>query len=180
MARKVSMDELNRMSADEFKNSEKSNFVFVLNNIRSLNNVGSIFRTADAFRAEKIYLCGLTGTPPHRDITKTALGAEETVMWQYEKDIVALLHTLKQKQYKIIAVEQAKESLMLQYFIPNSVQKYAFVLGNEVFGVDDEVVAISDMCVEIPQFGTKHSLNVAVSAGIIAWNFVEKHLKNLT
>lgn len=175
--RKLSMDDLNRLSVEDFKNVEKNPFVFVLDDIRSLNNVGSVFRTADAFRAEKIYLCGLTGTPPHRDITKTALGADESVEWEHSSDALALVQKLKSEGYKIAALEQAEGSIMLNDFEPHMPDKYAFVLGNEVFGVSDSLIEQCDVCLEIPQFGTKHSLNVSVSAGIVAWDFVSKILK---
>jgi len=178
--RKLSMDDLGRLSVEDFHQTSKHPFVFVLDDIRSLNNVGSVFRTADAFLAEKIYLCGLTGTPPHRDITKTALGADESVAWEQTKDVLELAKKLKYEGYLIVALEQAEGSMMLQEFAPLSGQKYAFVLGNEVFGVNEELISQCDICLEIPQFGTKHSLNVAVSAGIIAWDFVSKRLKNLT
>lgn len=178
--RKLSMDELNRLSAEEFRKVPKHAFVFVLDDIRSLNNVGSIFRTADAFRATKMYLCGLTGTPPHRDITKTALGADETVEWEQSADLLQLIERLKSEGYLIAALEQAEGSTKLHEFLPQPGQKYAFILGNEVFGVNDEAIAQCDICLEIPQFGTKHSLNVAVSAGIVAWDYMSKVIKNLT
>ena len=174
---KLSMDELNRLSVEEFQAIPKHNFIFVLDNIRSLNNVGSVFRTADSFRATRIYLCGLTGTPPHRDITKTALGADESVEWEHYPDILELINKLKLEGYQIAALEQAEGSTMLNNFLPIPNQKYAFILGNEVFGVNEDVVNQCDICLEIPQFGTKHSLNVAVSAGIVAWDYVAKILK---
>ena len=180
LARKLSMDDLNRLSVDEFREVPKHSFVFILDDIRSLNNVGSVFRTADAFRATKMYLCGLTGTPPHRDITKTALGADESVEWEHIADILTLISQLKAEGYIVVAIEQAENSTKLHEFVPDSNQKYAFILGNEVFGVNEEAIAASDVCLEIPQFGTKHSLNVSVSAGIIAWDYVSKVLKNLT
>lgn len=180
LARKLSMDDLNRLSVDEFREVPKHSFVFILDDIRSLNNVGSIFRTADSFRATKMYLCGLTGTPPHRDITKTALGADESVEWEHIADVLTLISQLKVEGYVIVAIEQAENSTKLHEFVPDSDQKYAFILGNEVFGVNEEAIAASDVCLEIPQFGTKHSLNVSVSAGIIAWDYVSKVLKNLT
>jgi 23S rRNA (guanosine2251-2'-O)-methyltransferase len=178
--RKVSMEELNRLSVEDYQLAPKHSFVFVLDDIRSLNNVGSVFRTSDAFRAEKIFLCGLTGTPPHRDITKTALGADESVAWEKCADVLELLARLKTEGYTIVALEQAEGSTKLQDFAPKLSYKYAFVLGNEVFGVNEEVVSQSDICLEIPQFGTKHSLNVSVSAGIVAWDYVSKILKILT
>lgn len=174
------MDELDRLSAEEFRNSPKHAFVFVLDDIRSLNNVGSIFRTADAFRAAKMYLCGLTGTPPQREISKTALGAEESVAWEYREDMSALLEALKTEGYRIVALEQAEGSTKLHEFRPEPAVRYAFILGNEVFGVNDEAIDHCDICLEIPQFGTKHSLNVAVSAGIVAWDYLSKVMKNLT
>lgn len=177
---KLSMDDLNRLSVDEFREVPKHSFVFILDDIRSLNNVGSVFRTADAFRATKMYLCGLTGTPPHRDITKTALGADESVEWEHITDVLTLISQLKVEGYVVVAIEQAENSTKLHEFVPDSDQKYAFILGNEVFGVNEEAIAASDVCLEIPQFGTKHSLNVSVSAGIIAWDYVSKALKNLT
>lgn len=170
------MEDLNRLSVEAFRETPKHDFVFVLDNIRSLNNVGSIFRTADAFRAEKIYLCGHTGTPPHRDITKTALGADESVAWEYHSDTANLIAQLNTEGYVTVAVEQAKESKFLNDFQPKMGQKYAFILGNEVFGVSDEVLQQCNFCLEIPQFGTKHSLNVSVSAGIVAWDFVSKKM----
>jgi len=176
--RKVSMEELNRLSLEDYRLAPKHSFVFVLDDIRSLNNVGSVFRTSDAFRAEKIFLCGLTGTPPHRDITKTALGADESVEWEKCAEVMELLARLKAEGYIVVALEQAEGSTQLQDFAPEPNRKYAFVLGNEVFGVNEEVVRQSDICLEIPQFGTKHSLNVSVSAGIVAWDYVSKMLKS--
>lgn len=177
--RKLSMDELDRLSAEEFRNAPKHSFVFILDDIRSLNNVGSIFRTADAFRATKMYLCGLTGTPPQREISKTALGAEESVAWEYRDDLLTLLDMLKSEGYRLIALEQAEGSTKLHEFYPEADQKYAFILGNEVFGVNEDALAYCAICLEIPQFGTKHSLNVAVSAGIVAWDYLSKVMKNL-
>jgi tRNA G18 (ribose-2'-O)-methylase SpoU len=177
--RKLSMDELNRLSVAEFREVPKHSFVFVLDDIRSLNNVGSIFRTADAFRAEKMYLCGLTGTPPHRDITKTALGADESVDWEQCPDLLQLIDRLKSDGYQMVALEQAENSTKLHEFQPDLNKKYAFILGNEVFGVNEEAIAQCDICLEIPQFGTKHSLNVAVSAGIVAWDYMSKVIENL-
>lgn len=172
--RKLSLDELNRLSVDDFKQAEKFSYCLILDDIRSLNNVGSVFRTADAFRAEKLYLCGITGQPPHRDITKTALGATESVDWQYTADIVSLIQQLRMDGWLIVAVEQAEGSVLLNDFSPVINKPYAFVLGNEVTGVRDEVVQLADIVLEIPQFGTKHSLNIAVTAGIICWDFLQK------
>jgi 23S rRNA (guanosine2251-2'-O)-methyltransferase len=174
--RKLQMEEMNRLSIEEFKKAEKFPYVIVLDNIRSLNNVGSFFRTADAFRAECIYLGGYTQAPPHREITKSALGAELAVPWQKADDMVVLVQQLQREGYLLIAVEQAVGSVPLHRFSPVPGQKYAFVFGNEVEGVSEEIMAQTDLCLEIPQFGTKHSFNVSVSAGIVLWKFVEKNL----
>lgn len=170
--KKLKLEDLKRLSEKEFKIAEKNSFVLVLDSIRSLNNVGSIFRTADSFIAEKIYLCGITGTPPHRDIHKTALGATETVSWEHRTDIQSLLIELKSDKYRIISLEQTNESIMLHKFLPNMEEKYAFVIGNEVSGVSDEALNLSEFCLEIPQYGTKHSLNVSVATGILVWNYI--------
>ncbi|WP_128544198.1 RNA methyltransferase [Larkinella soli] len=180
MPRKVSVDELNRLSVEAFRQAPKYPYCLILDDIRSLNNVGSVFRTADAFRAEKLYLCGITGTPPHRDITKTALGATESVDWEHVPDIIGLVARLRGEGWRIAAVEQAEGSVLLQHFKPTAGQKVAFVLGNEVNGVRDEVIAQSDVVLEIPQYGTKHSLNIAVSTGIVCWDFLLKLGQNLT
>lgn len=177
MPRKVSVDELNRLSVDAFKQATKFPFCLILDDIRSLNNVGSVFRTADAFRAEMIYLCGITGVPPHRDITKTALGATESVAWTYVPDAAVLARQLQSEGWVIAALEQAEGSISLLNFEPDVNKKYAFVLGNEVTGVSDAVINTADLVLEIPQFGTKHSLNVAVSAGIVCWNFIQNVTK---
>ena len=168
------MTELNRLSVDEFKEVDKFPYVLILDNVRSMNNVGSVFRTADAFMAEKVFLCGITAQPPHRDITKTALGADESVTWQYAESTLTLCQQLRIEGYKIMAVEQVENALMLNDFQPITGQKYAFVLGNEVTGVSQEVVEFADRCLEIPQFGTKHSLNIAVTTGVVAWDFICK------
>ena len=173
---KLSMDELNRLSVEEFKSAAKHSFVFILDDIRSLNNVGSVFRTADAFKASKIYLCGLTGTPRHRDITKTALGADESVEWEHVEEVLALITQLKTEGFTVVSIEQAEGSTLLHEFKPVANQSYAFILGNEVFGVNEDVVNQSDICLEIPQFGTKHSLNVSVTAGIVAWDYISKSI----
>lgn len=175
--RKLKLEELNRLSEEEFKKAPKNNFVLVLDSVRSLNNVGSAFRTADAFRAEKVYLCGITGTPPHREINKTALGATESVDWEYVPEALELVKRLKSEGWKIISLEQTTFSTSLQNFSPDADAKYAFVFGNEVFGVNQEVIEYSDLCLEIPQFGTKHSLNVSVSVGIICWHYVNSLLQ---
>lgn len=176
MVRKLEMEEMNRLTVEEFRQASKFPFVVVLENIRSLNNVGSFFRTADAFRAEALYLGGFTQSPPHREITRSALGAELAVHWEKAIDTPALIRQLRAEGYVIAAVEQAVGSVPLHHFNPEKGQRYAFVFGNEVEGVSEEVLGLSDVCLEIPQFGTKHSFNVAVSAGIVLWKFVEKNL----
>lgn len=170
--RKIKNEELGRLTVDEFKFSQKNSVILVLDNIRSLNNVGSAFRTGDAFLIEKIYLCGITGKPPHRDINKTALGATDTVAWQHEENTLEVIENLKKEDWTILSVEQADNSLSLEQFKPNKEEKYCFVFGNEVFGVEQEVINASDECLEIPQFGTKHSLNISVSIGIILWHHI--------
>lgn len=177
--KKLETSEIQRLSVQEFQNTHKNNFVIVLDDVRSLHNVGSAFRTADAFAAEKIYLCGITGTPPNREIQKTALGATESVTWEYIEKVNELIETLKSKGYIIVSIEQAHNSTLLQNFIVDTKEKYAFVFGNEVFGVNADIVANSDICLEIPQFGTKHSLNVSVSIGIVCWHLVNEQLKKV-
>ena len=169
---KLSMGELNRKSVEEFKRSEKIPVVVVLDNIRSMHNVGSVFRTADAFLLESIYLCGYTPQPPHRDIHKTALGATETVEWKYFSDQKDALKQLHGAGYRIFAIEQAKESILLQNFIFKQDEKLAVIFGNEVSGVGDEILKLCDGCIEIPQLGMKHSLNISVAAGIVLWELV--------
>ena len=171
MSRKLKIDELNRLTIDEFKSSEKIELVVVLDNIRSLNNVGSVFRTSDAFRVKKIILCGITATPPHNEIHKTALGAEDSVEWVYVKETLDAVKELKLNGYKVCAIEQVENSLLLDNFCPDKSEKYAVILGNEVKGVQQSVVNESDNILEIPQFGTKHSLNVSVTTGIVIWHF---------
>jgi 23S rRNA (guanosine2251-2'-O)-methyltransferase len=170
------MDELNRPSAEEFNSEEKFPFVLVLDSVRSLNNVGSVFRTSDSFKAKAIWLCGLTGCPPHREIQKSALGATETVAWHYEEAITNCIRKLKETGHVVFAIEQAfgSQSLNNVDFLPE--RKYAFILGNEISGVSDEAMELVDGVIEIPQFGTKHSLNVAVTAGIVSWEFVSRIL----
>ena len=163
--RKLLNEELNRLSAEEYKEAEKLPLVVVLDNVRSLNNIGSVFRTSDAFRLSKIYLCGITATPPHREIHKTALGAEESVDWAYFEETTDAVKELKNEGYTILSVEQAENSISLETFTITPGQKYAFVFGNEVKGVQQEVIDLSDNCIEIPQFGTKHSFNISVTAG---------------
>src|ERR1043165_2289645 len=172
--RKLLNEELPRLTMEEFKEQAKSPVVIVLDNVRSHLNVGSIFRTADAFLIEAIYLCGITGTPPHRDIHKTALGATETIAWKHFENTLDAINDLKQAGYKIISIEQAENATMLNEFLPVAGEKYAVVFGNEVDGVGQEIVSASDTVVEIPQYGMKHSLNIAVSAGIVIWDMVQK------
>ncbi|GAB3893690.1 RNA methyltransferase [Spirosoma agri] len=171
---KLSLDELNRLSVVDFKESEKFPYCLILDDIRSLNNVGSVFRTADAFRADTLYLCGITGQPPHRDITKTALGATESVSWTYVADVVSLVRQLQAAGWVVAAIEQAAGSTSLSDFEPEPNKRYAFVFGNEVTGVRDDLIQLADLVLEIPQFGTKHSLNIAVTAGIVCWDFIQK------
>ena len=171
---KLSLEKLNRISVEEFKQAEKTPITVVLDNVRSALNVGSVFRTCDAFRIERIVLCGITATPPNNEIRKTAIGAEQSVEWTYAKDSVAAVNDLKAQGYTIIAVEQAAESVQIQDFSPTGIAKAALVFGNEVKGVDDGIMDICDICLEIPQFGTKHSLNVSVSAGIAIWEVFKK------
>ncbi|GAA4830705.1 RNA methyltransferase [Algivirga pacifica] len=171
--KKLTTEELNRISPEEFKEKSKHPVVIVLDNIRSLNNVGSAFRTADAFMVDKLYLCGITGTPPHRDIQKTALGAQETVEWKHYPSTLEALEELKKEGYKLIAVEQTSGSTMLQDFQCDKEEKIALVFGNEAFGVDDQVIEAVDMALEIPQFGTKHSLNISVTIGIVLWQYLQ-------
>lgn len=168
--RKLSLKELNRVNVATFKEQEKTPLVIVLDNVRSALNVGSAFRTADAFALEKLYLCGITATPPHREILKTAIGATESMDWEYTKQTVDAIQVLKTQGFQILAVEQATESIPLQEFTPEAHQKYALVFGNEVKGVGEEVMALVDACLEVPQFGTKHSLNISVCLGVVVWD----------
>jgi tRNA G18 (ribose-2'-O)-methylase SpoU len=177
--RKLSMDELNRKSVDEFKEAEKMPVVVVLDNIRSMHNVGSVFRTADAFLLRGIYLCGYTPQPPHRDIHKTALGATETVEWKYESTTVEAVKQLKQAGYRVYAVEQVQNSIPLNRFDMNQQEPVAVVFGNEVSGVEEEVLKLCDGCIEIPQLGMKHSLNISVAAGIVLWELVRNKISNI-
>jgi 23S rRNA (guanosine2251-2'-O)-methyltransferase len=174
--RKLDIEEMGRLSVEAFRAADKMPFVIVLDNIRSLNNIGSFFRTADAFRAEKILLCGYTQSPPHREITRSALGAEQSVAWEKAASAVTAVKKLKADGYKVLAVEQVEGSTLLQNFDPERGTSYAFVFGNEVEGVADDVLDLVDGCLEIPQFGTKHSFNVSVCAGIVLWDFVRKNL----
>ncbi|MDR3695868.1 RNA methyltransferase [Mucilaginibacter sp.] len=172
--RKLKLDELNRVTVAEFKAGEKLPVVVVLDNVRSMHNIGSIFRTADGFAVEKMCLCGITARPPHREIEKTALGATQSIIWEYFDDPVQAVDQLRSDGYRIVAVEQAENSTMLHDFEIVKGEKYALVFGNEVNGVSDEVMAKIDACIEIPQFGTKHSFNIVVSAGIVLWDLFSK------
>jgi 23S rRNA (guanosine2251-2'-O)-methyltransferase len=172
--RKLKLDELNRVSVAEFKAGVKLPVAVVLDNVRSMHNIGSVFRTADGFAVEQICLCGITAQPPHREIEKTALGATQSVNWSYFETPLAAIEQLRADGYKVIAIEQAEKSMMLQEFTPVPGKKYALIFGNEVNGVSDEVMKNIDACIEIPQFGTKHSFNIVVSAGIVLWDFFTK------
>ncbi|RMA56658.1 RNA methyltransferase [Ulvibacter antarcticus] len=168
--RKLKNSELDRISSEEFISSEKTPLIIILDNIRSLNNIGSVFRTADAFLIQKIYLCGFTATPPHKDIQKTALGATDSVDWEYAEDTLPLIEKLQKEGVFVTSIEQSENSIMLDKFETDKNRTYAVVFGNEVKGVAQNVVTASDAVIEIPQFGTKHSLNIAVSAGIVLWD----------
>ena len=172
--RKLKITELNRISVEEFKEAEKLPLVVVLDNIRSLHNIGSVFRTSDAFRIECIYLCGITAIPPHPEMHKTALGAEFTVDWKYVDNSVEAVDNLKAEGYIVYSVEQAEGSVMLDELVLDKTTKYPVVMGNEVKGVQQEVIDHSHGCIEIPQYGTKHSLNVSVTAGIVIWDLFKK------
>jgi 23S rRNA (guanosine2251-2'-O)-methyltransferase len=171
---KLKLDDLQRVSVSEFKEQEKLPVVVVLDNVRSMHNVGSVFRTGDGFSIEKLYLCGITAQPPHREIEKTALGATQSVDWVHFPDTLQAISSLKEEGYKIIAIEQASGSVMLNTYKPEADQKYALIFGNEVNGVSDEAMKAIDECIEIPQFGTKHSFNIVISAGIVLWDFFAK------
>mgnify|MGYP006074357727 FL=1 len=172
--RKLKNNELGRITVDAFKAVQKTPIIVILDNIRSLNNIGSVFRTSDAFLIEKIYLCGICATPPNKEIHKTALGATVSVAWEYVEDTLTLVEKLKAEDVKILAIEQAENSTKLNTFFPEKNVKYAIVLGNEVKGVQQEVVSASDLCIEIPQVGTKHSLNISVSCGVVLWDLFQK------
>ena len=172
--RKLKTEELNRVGIEEFKQQEKLPVVVILDNVRSMHNIGSIFRTSDGFAIENIYLCGITAHPPHREIEKTALGATNSIEWSYYENTCDAINDLKTLGYKIIAIEQAENSTMLNDHIPDKTEKYALIFGNEVNGVSDEAMKMIDLCIEIPQFGTKHSFNIVVSAGIVLWDFFAK------
>ncbi|MFZ4520801.1 MAG: RNA methyltransferase [Bacteroidales bacterium] len=172
--RKLTMPELGRMTVEEFKSSEKLPVVVILDNLRSQNNIGSVFRTADAFRLQGIYLCGITATPPHREIQKTALGATESVDWYFSPTTLEAVAALKSEGFTILAVEQAEGSISLPDYQPAKGEKLAIIFGNEVNGIDDEVLPYVEKCIEIPQFGTKHSINVSVAVGIVIWDLFGK------
>jgi 23S rRNA (guanosine2251-2'-O)-methyltransferase len=174
--RKLLNEELNRKSVDEFKSSSKTPIVIVLDNVRSLHNVGSVFRTADAFLIEAIYLCGITGTPPNKDIQKTALGSTDTVAWKHFKTTTEAIQELKLRKYPVYSIEQAESAVMLNQFTPDSKNGLAVVFGNEVKGVQQEVIDMSNAVIEIPQIGTKHSLNISVSVGVVVWDLYNKLL----
>ena len=172
--RKLKLDELNRASVSEFKSQDKLPLAIVLDSVRSMHNVGSVFRTGDGFAVEQICLCGITGQPPHREIEKTALGATQSVNWSFYQNPLDAVQELRANGYIIIAIEQAAGSIMLDEFVPEPGKKYALIFGNEVNGVSEEVMSVIDHCIEIPQFGTKHSFNIVVSAGIVLWDFYSK------
>ena len=172
--RKLKNSELDRLSVEEFKSSSKNPIIIVLDNIRSLNNVGSVFRTCDAFLIQKIYLCGITARPPHRDIHKTALGSTESVDWEYVEDSKDLIERLKSKKIKVISIEQAEKATQLHDFLPVANTTYAIVFGHEVKGVSPGLITLLDGCIELPQSGTKHSLNISVCCGIVCWEFYKK------
>ena len=171
------MDQLNRKSAEQFKNAQKVPIVIVLDNVRSMNNVGSVFRTADAFLLQAVYLCGVTATPPHREIQKTALGATETVTWKHFPSTIDAINDLRKDGFTIYAVEQVEKSMMLDKIKPAS-EKIALIFGNEISGVDQEALDMCEACIEIPQYGTKHSLNLAVSVGIVVWGLFQNQKRD--
>ena len=172
--RKLENSELERKSIEAFKKSEKTPLILVLDDIRSLHNIGSVFRTADAFLIEKIYLCGITAMPPNKEIHKTALGATETVTWEHQENVLEVIEKLKAENVMTLAIEQVESAVFLQNFEVEKGKKYALIFGNEVYGVSQEAVALCDGCIEIPQLGTKHSLNISVSAGIVVWDLFQK------
>lgn len=168
--RKIENSELDRKSIEEFKQAEKTPIIVVLDDIRSLHNIGSVFRTSDAFLIEKIYLCGITATPPNKEMNKTALGATDTVAWEYNEDVLEVIKNLKATNIEVYAIEQVENAIFLDNFKTEPNKKYALVFGNEVFGVNQEAVKLCDGAIEIPQLGTKHSLNISVSTGIVIWD----------
>ena len=175
--RKLKITELNRLTVDEFKQANKLPLAVILDEVRSLHNIGSVFRTSDAFLVERIYLCGITATPPHPEMLKTALGAEDTVDWKYVKHTLEAVEELHNEGYTVLAIEQVEGSTMLDELELEPDKKYAIVMGNEVKGVQQEVIDACDGCIEIPQYGTKHSLNVSVTTGIVLWEFANKLIK---
>ena len=177
--RKLENSELDRKSVTDFKLANKTPIVIILDDIRSLHNIGSVFRTSDAFLIEKIYLCGITASPPNKEIHKTALGATDTVAWEYAKDVLEVITKLKAENTTVYAIEQVENAVFLDNFQPIKETKYALVFGNEVYGVSQEAIKMCDGCIEIPQLGTKHSLNISVSAGIVVWDLFQK-MKNLS
>ncbi|MFD1315062.1 TrmH family RNA methyltransferase [Namhaeicola litoreus] len=172
--RKLKNSELGRLEIQEFKEAKKIPLIIILDNIRSLNNIGSVFRTADAFLVEKIYLCGITAQPPHKEIHKTALGATESVTWEYRENVMDLIADLQNERVTVASIEQAENSLYLNEFSAQGITRLAVIFGNEVKGVQQKVVTASDLCLEIPQFGTKHSLNISVSCGVVLWDLFQK------
>ncbi len=172
--RKLENKELERKTVEDFKQAEKTPITIILDDIRSLHNIGSVFRTSDAFLIEKIYLCGITATPPNKEIHKTALGATETVAWEYQKEVLSVIEQLKNENYKVFAIEQVENATFLQNFEVKKEEKYALIFGNEVYGVNQKAIEICNGTIEIPQLGTKHSLNVAVSTGIVVWDLFQK------
>lgn len=172
--RKLENSELERKSIDDFKQAEKTPIIIVLDDIRSLHNIGSVFRTSDAFLIEKIYLCGITATPPNKEIHKTALGATETVSWEHNKSVIEVIRNLKQENILVYAIEQVENAVFLDNFKPLKNKKYALIFGNEVYGVSQDAIKICDGSIEIPQLGTKHSLNISVSTGIVVWDLFQK------
>jgi tRNA G18 (ribose-2'-O)-methylase SpoU len=172
--RKLLNSELERKSVDDFKEAVKTPLIIVLDDIRSLHNIGSVFRTSDAFLVEKIYLCGITATPPNKEIHKTALGATETVAWEYAKDVLEVIEKLKSENIAVFAIEQVENAVFLNDFYVEKNTKYALVFGNEVYGVSQKAIEICNGTIEIPQLGTKHSLNISVSAGIVVWDLFQK------
>jgi tRNA G18 (ribose-2'-O)-methylase SpoU len=172
--RKLENKELERKTVEDFKQAEKTPIIIILDDIRSLHNIGSVFRTSDAFLIEKIYLCGITATPPNKEIHKTALGATETVAWEYQKEVLSVIEQLKNENYKVFAIEQVENATFLQNFEVKKEEKYALIFGNEVYGVNQKAIEICNGTIEIPQLGTKHSLNVSVSTGIVIWDLFQK------
>ena len=172
--RKLKNEELIRKTVSDFKQAEKTPLILILDNIRSLNNIGSVFRTADAFLIEKIYLCGITATPPHKDIHKTALGATENVAWEYVENTLDVVQKLQNEKVSVWAIEQTEKAVLLDVFQPKKNSNHAFILGNEVRGVAQEVVNACGQALEIPQFGTKHSLNISVATGVVVWDYFTK------